>query len=75
VHGPVLHTVGYALERRAWALTGVATEAAYTGGFALATVVIVPCVVWAADVFWRAVDAPVVRLARWVEGVCGAVSD
>ncbi|KAK0635642.1 acyltransferase family-domain-containing protein [Bombardia bombarda] len=69
MHGPVMHTVGYAMERRAWAITG--TEgAAYNWGFVLAGVFVVPTVVWVADIFWRAVDAPVVRIARGVEGWC-----
>ncbi|KAF3761148.1 hypothetical protein M406DRAFT_229188, partial [Cryphonectria parasitica EP155] len=69
MHGPVLHTVGYGIERWAWGVTG--TEgAAHHWGFFLGAVFIVPGVVWAADVFWRAVDAPVVRFAKWLESVC-----
>lgn len=70
MHGPVMHTIGYALERWSWGLTGTETAARYRMGFALASVGVIPCVVWAADVFWRAVDAPVVRLAKWLEGKC-----
>ncbi|KAK4131321.1 acyltransferase-like protein [Trichocladium antarcticum] len=69
MHGPVLHTAGYAVMRAVWAVVG--TEGGwYAGGFAVAAVVVVPGVVWAADVFWRAVDAPVVRFAKWLEGRC-----
>ncbi|KAH6631011.1 acyltransferase family-domain-containing protein [Chaetomium sp. MPI-SDFR-AT-0129] len=68
MHGPVMHTAGYAIHRWAWGMTG--TEGAYEAGFVLAAVVIVPVVIWAADVFWRVVDAPVVRLAKWVEVKC-----
>lgn len=69
MHGPVLHTVGYAIERWAWAVTG--TEgASYHRGFFLASVFVVPAVVWAADVFWRAVDAPVVRFSKALENMC-----
>jgi peptidoglycan/LPS O-acetylase OafA/YrhL len=69
MHGPVLHTVGYAVERGVWDVMG--TEGGrYAGGFAVAAVVVVPVVIWAADVFWRAVDAPVVRFAKWLEGRC-----
>ncbi|KAK0745243.1 acyltransferase family-domain-containing protein [Apiosordaria backusii] len=71
MHGPVLHTFGYAVERFVWTrVTGVETEGMYNLGFGLAAVVIVPAVIWVSDVFWRGVDAPVVRFARWVEGVC-----
>lgn len=69
MHGPVLHTVGYGIERWAWSVTGVEGWNYYLG-FWLAAVFVVPCVVWAADVFWRAVDAPVVRFAKWFEGKC-----
>lgn len=69
MHGPVLHTVGYGIERWAWSITGVEGNNYYMG-FWLAAVFVVPCVVWAADVFWRAVDAPVVRFAKWFENKC-----
>ncbi|KAK3309043.1 acyltransferase 3, partial [Chaetomium strumarium] len=69
MHGPVLHTVGYALERWAWGLTGTEGRA-YVAGFLLASVFVVPIVIWVSDVFWRAVDAPVVRFAKWLEKRC-----
>lgn len=74
MHGPVLHTVGYSIERWAWGVTG-AEGSALVVGFALAAVGVVPCVVWAADVFWRAVDAPAVRFAKWLEGKCVVVAE
>lgn len=73
MHGPVLHTVGYTFERWAWGLTGVEGWW-YYAGFWLAAIFIVPTVVWAADIFWRAVDAPVVRFAKWFENKCLAPS-
>ena len=69
MHGPVMHTVGYVIERWAWGVTGIEGRA-FVRGFALATVFVVPIVIWVSDVFWRAVDAPVVRFARWLEGRC-----
>ena len=72
MHGPVMHTLGYAIEKAVWDITG--TEgAAYNWGFVLAAVFIIPIVVWVSDVFWRAVDAPVVRLSKWVEMRCCVV--
>lgn len=73
MHGPVLHTAGYAIQRWAWGITGV-EGVAYKLGFALASVFVLPLVVWAADVFWRMVDAPVVRFARWFEEKCSVPS-
>ncbi|KAL7623216.1 hypothetical protein AAE478_006897 [Parahypoxylon ruwenzoriense] len=66
MHGPVLHTVGFMIERRVLNFTG--TEGcAYNWGLVLASVFNIPLVIWAADVFWRAVDAPTVRFAKWLE--------
>jgi len=73
MHGPVLHTFGYATERWMWGITGI-EGSAYVWGFVLASLFVVPMVVWAADVFWRAVDAPTVRFAKWLEVRC-SVSD
>ncbi|KAI1635115.1 acyltransferase [Biscogniauxia mediterranea] len=68
MHGPVTHIVGYRVQRLVFAYTGVEEWTDYRRGFLLAAVVNVPLVVWAADVFWRAVDAPIVRFTRWLEG-------
>ncbi|KAH6672000.1 acyltransferase 3 [Halenospora varia] len=32
--------------------------------------VYLPVVIWVSDVFWRAVDTPTVKFARWVESKC-----
>jgi peptidoglycan/LPS O-acetylase OafA/YrhL len=72
VHGPVLHTAGYTIMRWAWGVTGNETEGQHVAGFALATIFIVPVVVWAADIFWRFIDAPTVKFAKWVEEKCDA---
>jgi peptidoglycan/LPS O-acetylase OafA/YrhL len=69
MHGPVLHTLGYAIERWAWGLTGTEGRA-YVAGFILASVFVAPIVIWVSDVFWRAVDAPTVRFAKWLEKRC-----
>lgn len=66
MHGPVTHVLGYPVQRWAWGITG--TEgSAYKNGVALAAVINIPLVVWAADIFWRAVDMPTVRFAKWLE--------
>lgn len=74
MHGPVLHTVGYAIERWAWGVTGV-EGSNYHLGFFLGAVFVIPSVVWAADLFWRAVDAPVVRFAKALESRCVVSED
>ncbi|KOS20313.1 hypothetical protein ESCO_006256 [Escovopsis weberi] len=66
MHGPVMHTLGYSWERLAYAITG--TEGYwFNAGFTLGACFAVPTVVWVADIFWRAVDMPSVRFAKWLE--------
>ncbi|KAK3956104.1 acyltransferase family-domain-containing protein [Pseudoneurospora amorphoporcata] len=68
VHGPVLHTLGYTVMKFTWTrVTGTETDGHYITGFLLASLAVVPLVVWVADVFWRGVDEPVVKFARRVE--------
>lgn len=69
MHGPAMHTVGYHFERWAYSVTGVEGHR-YTLGFALGACFCVPIVLCWADVFWRAVDVPSVRIAKWVEKQC-----
>jgi len=68
VHGFVLHTVGYHVMKFWWTITGTNTEAMYSLGFVLSFITFTPAVIWAGDVFWRAVDLRAVDFARWVEG-------
>lgn len=66
MHGPAMHCIGYHFEKRAWDITG--TEGySYNAGFLLGALFCVPTVIWCADVFWRAVDVPTVKFAKWVE--------
>ncbi|KJZ79647.1 hypothetical protein HIM_01116 [Hirsutella minnesotensis 3608] len=69
MHGPAMHTVGYHFEKMAYSITGVEGDW-YTIGFALHACFCVPIVIWWADVFWRAVDIPSVKFAKWVESKC-----
>lgn len=66
VHGPVLHVVGYHIEAFVWSFTGL-EGAWYNAGFIIAALFIIPFTIWAADVFWRAVDIPTVKFAKWLE--------
>ena len=66
MHGPVIHTVGFMVERRIWDFTGT-EDSAYNLGCVLASFINIPLVIWAADIFWRAVDAPTVRFTKWLE--------
>ncbi|KAI0974022.1 acyltransferase family-domain-containing protein [Xylaria arbuscula] len=67
MHGPVTHILGYPIQRWAWGVTGIEGSAAFKSGVALAAIINIPLVIWAADIFWRAVDIPSVRFAKWLE--------
>lgn len=67
VHGPLIHTLGYAVFPLFWSIAGREETWRYVVGFAAAYVVVVGAVVWLADVFWRMVDIPCVRLGKRVE--------
>lgn len=69
MHAPAMHSVGYHWERWAYGLTGFEGYW-YNAGFVLGACFCIPTVIWWADVFWRAVDMPVVKLAKWFEAKC-----
>lgn len=48
-------------------LVGVHTATQRTLAWALGLAIIAPIVIWVADVFWRLVDIPMIRLARTIE--------
>ncbi|KAK7413520.1 hypothetical protein QQX98_007597 [Neonectria punicea] len=66
MHGPAMHAIGYHWEKWAYSLTGVEGYW-YNAGFALGACFCVPTVIWCADIFWRAVDIPTVKFAKWFE--------
>ncbi|KAH7017196.1 acyltransferase family-domain-containing protein [Ilyonectria destructans] len=66
MHGPVLKVIGMHWMKWAWGVTGIEGEW-YTAGFFLGACFCIPAVIWCADIFWRAVDIPSVKFARWFE--------
>ncbi|OOF92648.1 hypothetical protein ASPCADRAFT_509063 [Aspergillus carbonarius ITEM 5010] len=67
VHGPILHSLGYSLMPNIWALVGKETNFQYCLGFFIGWLICLPVSLWAGDIFWRAVDIPSVKFARWLE--------
>ncbi|KAL1297989.1 hypothetical protein AAFC00_006496 [Neodothiora populina] len=70
MHGPVTHTVGYASMDVLWRMIGTDTYLRKEVGFCIAAAIDIGTTVCVADVFWRAVDIPVVRFAKWFEERC-----
>lgn len=66
MHGVGMHAIGYHWEKWAYSITGVEGYN-YNTGFVLGACLCVPTVIWCADIFWRAVDIPTVRFAKWLE--------
>ncbi|KAF5025208.1 hypothetical protein F66182_2674 [Fusarium sp. NRRL 66182] len=66
MHGPAIHTIGYLFEKWAYSLTGTEGHQ-FTAGFILSSFFVIPTVFWWADIFWRAVDIPTVKFAKWWE--------
>lgn len=67
VHWPVLAAWGWKVVPTMWSLTGNNTTFRYEAGFCLAVLIVTPVVFWLADVCWRLVDLPAIRLARRFE--------
>ena len=67
MHGFVLKTAGYVTVYNVWQLTGKDTLFEYESGFVLGGIIVIPLTIWAADLFWRFVDIPIVKFTRWFE--------
>lgn len=67
VHVPILLWFGWRATPALWAVIGDDTGFRYETGVVLGCLGVLGVVVWVADVFWRLVDAPSMRLGRVVE--------
>ncbi|KAK7746555.1 hypothetical protein SLS62_009352 [Diatrype stigma] len=70
VHGLGNRTIGTWITGACWSIFGHEGDWQYAISFAIATVTYVPIVIWASDIFWRAVDIPSTDLAKWFEKKC-----
>jgi peptidoglycan/LPS O-acetylase OafA/YrhL len=72
VHGNVLKTLGYSIMPTIYCLTNDGTkenlsQSSLIVSWILSAVVVVPVTFLLADLFWRFVDMPSVKFARWIE--------
>ena len=74
VHTAMNRTLRFFLWNTFWGImqyeSSEGDDAKFEGGWFLGTIIYVPCVLWAADIFWRMCDIPAVKLAKWVEDKC-----
>lgn len=66
VHGPMIHTFGYAAFERIYRYTGQEGRL-FEYGFAAGAACTILATIWVADIFLRVVDQRCVNFARWVE--------
>ncbi|KAF5697467.1 acyltransferase [Fusarium mundagurra] len=74
MHGPAIHAVGYHFERWSYSVTGTEGHR-FTAGFVLSSFFVIPTIFWWADIFWRAIDIPTVKFAKWWENKLIVKSD
>ncbi|KAM3417228.1 hypothetical protein BST61_g5487 [Cercospora zeina] len=68
VHGPLLHGVGFALQPQIFEGLGAADSITkWVGGLVLGWMTMLTLSIVVAHMFWKVVDVPLVKLAKWVE--------
>ncbi|KAI1803180.1 acyltransferase family-domain-containing protein [Daldinia bambusicola] len=72
VHGLGNRTIGKWLLETCWAYIGKEGLWPYGVSFTVSTLLYFPLVIWASDVFWRGIDVPSTKFARWMEKKCAA---
>ncbi|KAL7939308.1 acyltransferase family domain-containing protein [Trichoderma chlorosporum] len=73
VHGPLIHTVGYAVFPFFWTVSGTDEVWRYVIGFISGYLILLGVVLYISDIVWRAVDITFVRLARvWLSSISQA---
>lgn len=68
VHGPVLHITAHVFIPMMWSIFGRKSTVVTVVSFeVVASLIVVPVVVWTADLFWRLVDIPCGNLTFWLK--------
>jgi hypothetical protein len=64
----IIRSLGYSFIPYAYELSGGReTVTGVCGAWMFTAIVVMPVVLWASDVFWRAVDLPSVKFGKWLE--------
>ncbi|KAF2208633.1 hypothetical protein CERZMDRAFT_101378 [Cercospora zeae-maydis SCOH1-5] len=68
VHGPLLHGIGFALQPKIFEAFGAAdSNTKWVGALMLGWMIMLTLSISVAHMFWKVVDMPLVRLAKWME--------
>ncbi|KAH7140256.1 acyltransferase family-domain-containing protein [Dactylonectria estremocensis] len=65
-HGLLTRWIQFGLQWYVYDITGIVGNQFYRG-FWIGSVLVFISVIWCADIFWRAVDTPCIKFARWFE--------
>ncbi|KAM3417797.1 18S rRNA aminocarboxypropyltransferase [Cercospora zeina] len=66
-HGPLLHSIGFAMQPKIWKTFGHETLAMWCFGLAVGWTMMLALSLCTAHVFYTFVDMPLVRATRWLE--------
>ncbi|KAF2211909.1 hypothetical protein CERZMDRAFT_3791, partial [Cercospora zeae-maydis SCOH1-5] len=66
-HGPLLHSIGFAIQPKIWNTFGHETLAMWCFGLAVGWTMMLALSLCTAHVFYKFVDMPLVRATRWLE--------
>ncbi|KAI1085357.1 acyltransferase family-domain-containing protein [Whalleya microplaca] len=75
VHGLGNRTIGTWLIHGCWRYIGKEGSWPYAISFIVSSTLYFPIVIWASDMFWRGIDAPLTNFARSLEKMCAARKD
>lgn len=67
VHGPLLHSAGFAMQPKIWEAIGSGTRVKWCGGLFVGWMTMLTLSIVAGHIFWLLVDEPLVRATRWLE--------
>ncbi|KXT07598.1 hypothetical protein AC578_10256 [Pseudocercospora eumusae] len=74
VHGPLLHSIGFALQPKIWKWTGFESKTGFCGGIFLGWIFMLTVSLGGAHLFWKYIDMPLVRFAKYVEEMASTAS-
>ncbi|GIZ47735.1 hypothetical protein CKM354_001082000 [Cercospora kikuchii] len=66
-HGPLLHSIGFAMQPKIWKFFGHETLPMWCFGLAVGWTIMLALSLGTAHLFYRFVDMPLVRATRWLE--------
>lgn len=73
MHGPMQGILEHRFLPFVWALVDGTEKAGMwqtTAAWFIGFLILAPFTVWISDIFWRCIDIPSVRFARWLENLC-----